>query len=105
MSPQQYREKSEVLRAEYCRRLDEWREKVDPLVLDEMNRRRVAKGKKRISRGVRRRGVRPINGYLRYVPKSTHFAVTVLSKVSAIFSTYDMRTQGERKIMQPISGQ
>jgi hypothetical protein len=47
---------------EYRRRIEEWREKIDPAVLRELNRRRVAKGHHRI-RGPRR----PTNGYVRYV--------------------------------------
>lgn len=71
MSSQRYREKRDVLLAEYNRRLEEWREKVDPAVLDELNRRRSAKGLKRISRHARG-DRRPMGGFLRYVRKYTH---------------------------------
>ena len=46
------------------KRREEWRTQVDPRVLRELNRRRVAKGLPRI-RGPRTG--RPLNGYLRYV--------------------------------------
>jgi len=58
---QQYREKTHALMDEYRRRMEEWREKVDPAVLRELNRRRVAKGHNRI-RGPRR----PMNGFVRF---------------------------------------
>lgn len=70
MSPQRYREKADVLRAEYNRRFEEWHEKVDPAVLRELNRRRVVKGQARI-RGFNHGSPRPLNGYLRYVYEST----------------------------------
>jgi len=60
---QQYQEKFEVLRAEYNKSIEEWREKVDPAVLRELNRRRVAKGLSRI----RGPGTgRPMTGYSRF---------------------------------------
>ena len=99
MSPQRYQEKFDVLRAEYDTRLEEWHEKVDPAVLEELNRRRVAKGRKRI---FRKRARRPLTGYLRYVHKYTHFAVTILSKVSAINSMCYMSTQTQRKTIELI---
>jgi len=58
---ERYREKAHALADEYRGRIEEWREKVDPAVLRELNRRRVAKGRKRI-RGSRR----PLNGYFRF---------------------------------------
>lgn len=93
MSPQQYREKAEVLRAEYNRRLDEWREKVDPVILNELNRRRVAKGKKRIprSRGARR----PMSGYLRYVRKSTHCGNSIEQGFSHLLHVRSENPRGE----------
>ncbi|KAI9457627.1 hypothetical protein BJY52DRAFT_1271952 [Lactarius psammicola] len=60
---QQYKEKYESLMTEYNRRMKEWREKIDPAVLHELNRRRIARGQRRIrgsSTG------RPLTGYLRY---------------------------------------
>lgn len=57
---------------EYHRRIEEWREKVDPAVLRELNRRRVAKGHRRI-RGPRR----PTTGYLRYVYEYTYSSSSV----------------------------
>ncbi len=44
--------------------MEEWRENVDPAILGELNRRRVAKGRLRI-RGPS--STRPLSGYLRYV--------------------------------------
>ncbi|KAF8483411.1 hypothetical protein DFH94DRAFT_721614 [Russula ochroleuca] len=62
---QRYQEKCDALRVEYYRRIEEWREKVDPSVLRELNRRRVAKGQKPI-RGGSEDDSRPLTGYLRY---------------------------------------
>lgn len=47
--------------------MDEWRENVDLAVLREMNRRRVAKGHRRV-----RGPPRPANGYVRYVHEYTY---------------------------------
>ncbi|KAI0251010.1 hypothetical protein BJV78DRAFT_1213722 [Lactifluus subvellereus] len=60
---QRYQEKFNSLRAEYVRRIEEWREHVDPVILRELNRRRVAKGLSRI-RGPRTG--RPMPGFFRY---------------------------------------
>ncbi|KAH9991976.1 hypothetical protein BJV74DRAFT_835494 [Russula compacta] len=60
---QRYREKLYDLRAEYHRRLEEWRKQVDPGVLRELNLRRVASGRRRI-RGPS--SGRPIPGFFRY---------------------------------------
>ncbi|KAI9451855.1 hypothetical protein F5148DRAFT_1238163 [Russula earlei] len=60
---QRYREKYDYLHAEYKRRLEEWREQVDPAVLRELNRRRRAKGQPRI------RGPatgRPLTAFIRF---------------------------------------
>jgi hypothetical protein len=104
MSPQRYREKSDALRAEYYRRIEQWRESVDPSIIHELNRRRLAKGMTRL-RGINRgEGVkRPVTGYHRYVHNYTYLAVTVLSKVLVTMSTYEMSTQGRRKIIKLIS--
>ncbi|KAH9960624.1 hypothetical protein BC827DRAFT_1376608 [Russula dissimulans] len=59
---QRYREKWNDLRVEYLRRVEEWREQVDPAVLRELNRRREARGLSRI-----RGDSRPLSGYFRYV--------------------------------------
>jgi hypothetical protein len=64
MSAQQYREKSIGLWAEHKKRLEEWHGQVDPAVLKELNRRRVAKGQTRI---LARSDRRPVSGYIRYV--------------------------------------
>jgi hypothetical protein len=61
---QRYREKFESAKAEYNQRIQEWREKIDPAVLRELNRRRVKKGLPRI-RGLRTG--RPLSSYLRYL--------------------------------------
>jgi hypothetical protein len=61
---QRYREKFEGIKAEYHQRMQEWREKVNPAVLRELNRRRVKKGLPRI------RGPptgRPMSSYFRYL--------------------------------------
>ncbi|KAH9994633.1 hypothetical protein BJV77DRAFT_1066632 [Russula vinacea] len=63
---QRYREKADVLRAEYNKRFEEWHEKVDPAILRELNRRRVAKGHMRIQSRGSDDDSRPLNGYLRY---------------------------------------
>ncbi|KAI0300097.1 hypothetical protein B0F90DRAFT_1724834 [Multifurca ochricompacta] len=60
---QRYREKYDGLRADYNRRIQEWREQVDPVILRELNRRRVAKGLSRI-RGPS--SGRPMPGFFRY---------------------------------------
>jgi hypothetical protein len=57
---------------EYHKRIEEWREKVDPEVLRELNRRRVAEGHHRI-RGLRR----PTNGFVRYVYGYTYIYSSV----------------------------
>jgi hypothetical protein len=103
MSPQRYREKADVLRAEYNKRFEEWHEKVDPAILRELNRRRVAKGHMRIQSRGSDDDSRPLNGYLRYVYEYIHLAVTVLSKVSAIICTYEMSTRAQREMVQLIS--
>jgi len=46
--------------------MEDWREKVDPRILKELNRRRVAKGLPRIR--ARATG-RPLSGFFRYVYK------------------------------------
>lgn len=102
MSPQRYREKSDVLRAEYYKRIEQWRESVDPSIIHELNRRRLAKGMTRM-RGIGQGVKRPMTGYHRYVHKYTHLMITVLSKVLVIMSTYEMSTQGRRKIIKLIS--
>ncbi|KAH9061180.1 hypothetical protein EDB87DRAFT_1612353 [Lactarius vividus] len=61
---QRYKEKSESLMTEYNRRMEEWRKKIDPALLRELNRRRVAKGLPRI-RGPS--GDRPLSGFFRYL--------------------------------------
>jgi hypothetical protein len=57
---------------EYQRRIEEWHEKVDPAVLRELNRRRVAKGHIRI-----RSPRRPATGYARYVYEYTYSSSSV----------------------------
>ncbi|KAF8269446.1 hypothetical protein EI94DRAFT_1725291 [Lactarius quietus] len=60
---QQTREKHEGIKAEYERRMQEWRETINPSVLRELNRRRVDKGLSRIrgpSTGY------PLSGFLRF---------------------------------------
>ncbi|KAI0288317.1 hypothetical protein BC826DRAFT_1039132 [Russula brevipes] len=47
---EQYRERANGLRAEYKKHLEEWRGTVDPTILKEMNRRRVANGKTLLSK-------------------------------------------------------
>jgi hypothetical protein len=82
------------MRADYKKRLEEWRARVDPRVLREMNRRRVAKGLPRI------RGPptgRPMTGYLRYVYNHVHLAAKVLRNVPATSCTYELNTH-ERMI-------
>jgi len=60
---EQYRERANGLRAEYKKHLEEWRGTVDPTVLKEMNRRRVANGKTRIRAPPTGR---PLTGYTRF---------------------------------------
>ncbi|KAI0261225.1 hypothetical protein BC834DRAFT_1034935 [Gloeopeniophorella convolvens] len=45
---QAYREKYAAVRAEYLQKLEEWRQRVSPEVLRELNRKRVSRGKGRI---------------------------------------------------------
>jgi len=61
---QRYREKYDVLQAEYKRRMEDWREQVDPRILKELNRRRVAKGRTRIRAPATGR---PLSGFFRYL--------------------------------------
>jgi hypothetical protein len=82
MSAQQYRERSNDLRAEYNKRLEEWREQVDPAVLKEMNRRRVAKGRPRIRAP---RSGRPLIWVHSVCVRVIRPAPTVLSKISSYF--------------------
>jgi len=98
MCTQPYREKYDILRAAYKKQMEEWREKVDPVVLRELNRRRGAKGQTLIHGPPR-----PLSGYMRYVYEYTHLAVPVLSKVAAFVSTYERSTQEQRKIIKLIS--
>jgi len=64
---QRYREKWNDLRVEYLKRVEEWREQVDPAVLRELNRRRKAKSQGRI-----RGDNRPLPGYFRYIQDVRH---------------------------------
>jgi hypothetical protein len=82
---------------EYQRRIEEWHEKVDPAVLRELNRRRVAKGHTRI-----RSPRRPATGYARYV-YNTHIVVAVLSKVLGFSCTYERSTQRRKTILKLVS--
>jgi hypothetical protein len=52
----------------------DWHEKVDPAVLRELNRRRVAKGHRRL-RGPR--DPRPTSGYIRYVYEYTYSSSSI----------------------------
>jgi hypothetical protein len=61
---QRYKEKFQALKKEHDQRMEEWREQIDPAVLGEMNRRRIAKGLNRI-RGPST-GRRPASGFFRY---------------------------------------
>ncbi|KAH9173830.1 hypothetical protein EDB89DRAFT_1956492 [Lactarius sanguifluus] len=60
----QCKEKFEGLMIEHNRRMDEWRKKIDPAVLRELNRRRALKGHRRI-RGLSDK--RPMSAFFRYL--------------------------------------
>jgi hypothetical protein len=70
---------------EYRRRIEEWREKVDPSVLRELNRRRVKKGYHRI-----RGPPRPMNGFIRYVYEYTYSTGSIEQG-----SSFSMRVRDE----------
>lgn len=72
--------------------MEEWREKVDPALLSELNRRRVAKGHRRIL-GPRR----PVTGYLRYVYEYTYSSSSVEQGSSFFAHVRDEspRTEGD----------
>jgi hypothetical protein len=72
--------------------MEEWREKVDPAVLSELNRRRAAKGRRRI-RGLRR----PATGYIRYVYEYT-YSSSIVEQGSSFFARLrneSPRTEGD----------
>jgi len=62
---QRYREKADSLMEEHKRRMNDWSEQVDPRLLSELNRRRVAKGLTRIRHLPD--SSRPQTGFFRYV--------------------------------------
>lgn len=72
--------------------MEEWRDKVDPAVVRELNRRRVAKGHNRL-RGPRR----PANGYIRYVYEYTYINSSVEQSCSYVMHVRDEypRTEGD----------
>lgn len=73
--------------------MEEWRENVDPAVLRELNRRRVAKGHNRI-RGPPIRGPpRPANGYIRYVHEYTYSGSSIEQG-----SSFSQRLQDEHPL-------
>ena len=79
--------------------MEEWREKIDPAVLREMNRQRVAKGLHRI-RG--RRSDRPLNGYFRYSYKHTRLKTTMLNNVLVTPRKYEKTLLGRHKTIIEI---
>lgn len=80
--------------------MEEWREQIDPAVLRELNRRRVAKGRYRI-RGPETG--RPLSGYFRYAYKNTHLKATTLNDDPATARKYEKTLLGHKKPTKIIS--
>ncbi len=74
--------------------MEEWREKINPTVLRELNRRRVAKGRPRI-RGPHTG--RPLTGFLRYAYKNTHLKATTLNNVPVTSRRYEETFLGHKR--------
>jgi hypothetical protein len=93
---QPYREKAHTLFDEYRGRLMDWHEKVDPAVLRELNRRRVAKGHRRL-RGPR--DPRPTSGYIRFLMRVRNEYTRTEEDYGAYFKAVASRASNQWRAM------